>query len=130
MTAERIEMKEFFDRHGFKFLPFGSSHSADVLCPCKGNISSPDRYVLSRSCNKTVTLISSTETESLYYEYVAYSYLELYRNGEDWRLEMWHSVLDEWDSTCAESHKVDLSLVGFFFCFFCTYIPQNFISKC
>ena len=45
MTTERIEMKEFFDRHGFKFLPFGSSHSADVLCPCKGNISSPDRYV-------------------------------------------------------------------------------------
>ena len=129
MTAERIEMKEFFDRHGFKFLPFGSSHSANVLCPCKGNISSPDRCVLSRSCNKTrsINLISSTEIGSLYYKcIVCYSYLKFYRNGEDWRLEMWHSVLDEWDSTCAESHKVNkISLVQIF-----KYIPKNFISRC
>ena len=67
MTTERIEMKEFFDRHGFKFLPFGSSHSADVLCPCKGNISSPDRYVLCRYCYRTITVISSSEIKSLYH---------------------------------------------------------------
>ena len=68
MTTERIEMKEFFDRHGFKFLPFGSSHShdsADVLCPCKGNISSPDRYVL--CIYPTITVISSSEIKSLHH---------------------------------------------------------------
>ena len=44
MNIEGIEMRDFFDRHGFKFLQFGSSHSADVQCQCKGNVSSPDRY--------------------------------------------------------------------------------------